>query len=156
MATAYPLLFTFFDKVEGNGFLASIKVQGRLLAVEEPEGNEWWMYGVNPGGLAACGDTRAEAYAEFRQTFMKVLFDIATEAKDFYAFRADARRFFDETNEPNLKDWQAAREEVRAGKITIDGMRRETSEAPCGIDIQEKQTFAAKNNATDPNVAVAA
>lgn len=154
MASTYPLLFTFVDKVEGNGFLAGIKVHGRLLAVEEP--GTWWMYGVNPGGLAACGETRVEAYTELRQALMQVLFDIATESKDFYAFRKAAKDFFDETNTPHLKEWEAAREQVRAGNITLDGIRTETAESPRRIEIDEKQTFAAKDNATDPHVAVAA
>ena len=150
----YPLLFTFVDKVEGNGFLADIRVHGRLLAAQEEDG--WWMYGVNPGGLAACGDTRAAAYTEFRKTLMKVLFDIATEARDFYAFRTAAKKFFDEVNEPNLKDWEQARADVKAGRITIDGMRRESAESPRRIEVTQKQTFAAKDNATDPHATVAA
>lgn len=152
MAT-YPLLFTFVDKVEGNGFLANIRVDGRLLAEEE---DGWWMYGVNPGGLAAEGDTRAAAYIEFRQTLMKVLFDLATEAADFYAFRAAGRKFFEETSESSIQEWEAARAEVRAGKVTIDGMRRETAESPRRIEITQKQAFAAKDNATDPHATVAA
>ena len=153
MAT-YPLLFTFVDKVEGNGFLADIQVHGRLLAAQEEDG--WWMYGVNPGGLAACGDTHAAAYAEFRKTLMRVLFDIATEARDFYGFRTAAKKFFDEVNEPNLRDWEQARADVKAGRVTIDGMRRESAESPRRIEITEKQTFAAKDNATDPHATVAA
>lgn len=153
MAT-YPLLFTFVDKVEGNGFLADVRVHGRLLAVEEEDG--WWMYGVNPGGLAASGDPQAAAYAEFRQTLMKVLFDIATEAQDFYAFRATGKKFFEETNEPNLTDWEKAREQVKAGKATIEGLRRETAESPRRIEITQKDTFAAKDNTTDPHATVAA
>ncbi len=153
MAT-YPLLFTFLDKVEGNGYLADVAVHGRLLAVEQDE--VWWMYGVNPGGVAAQGKSRAEAYGEFRRSVMKVLFDLATEAADFYAFRAKAKAFFEETNEPTLKEWQEARDQVRAGKVTIEGMRRETAESPRRIEINQKKTFAAKDNAVDPQASVAA
>jgi len=153
--TRYPLLFTFLDKVEGNGYLAEIAVHGRLLAVEEDDGT-WWMYGVNPGGLAASADSRPGAYGEFRKTLLKVLFDIASEAKDFFAFRAGARKFFNEVNTPTLAEWQTAREQVRAGKITIEGMKREVAESPRRIEIKKKQTFAAKDNAVDPQAAVAA
>lgn len=152
--THYPLLVTFLDKIEGDGYLVDIRVHGRLLAVEDDDA--WWMYGVNPGGLAASGKSRAEAYSEFRKTLMKVLFDLASDATDFYAFRKAATQFFDETNEPTLKEWEAAREQVRAGKITIEGMPRETAEPPRRIEIRQKQTFAAKDNATDPQAVVAA
>src|SRR6266511_3969576 len=117
--TQYSLLFTFLDKVEGNGYLADIAVHGRLLAKEE--NGTWWMYGVNPGGLAASGATRAEAYGEFRASLMKVLFDIATEASGFYAFRTRAKKFFEENDKETIAEWEAAREQVRKGAIALEG-----------------------------------
>jgi hypothetical protein len=148
----YPFLFTFLDKIEGNGYLAHVAVHGRLLAVEED--GVWWTYGVNPGSAAASGKSLAEAYAEFRNTVMRVLFDMATEANsDPYAFRSAAQRFFDETNEPTEKEWKDAREEVRAGKVNIEGMRKETNEAPRRLEIKIKQTLTAADNATDPDAA---
>lgn len=152
--TQYPLLFTFLDKVEGKEYLADVKVHGRLLA--EQENDAWWMYGVNPGGLAASGKTRVEAYMEFRKTLMKVLFDLATEAPDFYAFRASARQFFDEVEGKTLDEWEVARDRVRKGEISLEGMRRETAEAPRRIEISKKETFHPEGNAIDPQVAVAA
>jgi hypothetical protein len=150
----YPLLFTFLDKVEGNDYLADVKVHGRLLA--EQEDDVWWMYGVNPGGLAASGKTRAEAYMEFRATLMKVLFDLATESPDFYTFRAGAKRFFEEVDNETLNEWVVAREQVRKGEIDLEGMRRETAETPRRIDVSQKQTFHPGGNVVDPQVAVAA
>jgi len=152
--TQYPLLFTFLDKVEGNGYLADVAVYGRLLAVEED--GTWWTYGVNPGGLAASGQTLPEAYTEFRASLMKVLFDIATEAPDFYAFRMEARQFFEENDEETIEEWNLAREQVRKGAINLEGMRRETAEPPRRIEIKQKQTFNPQGNAVDPQVAVAA
>jgi hypothetical protein len=153
--TKYPFLFTFLDKVEGNGFLADVAVHGRLLA-EEQDGS-WWMFGVNPGGVAAQGATRAEAYIEFRQSVMRVLFDLAVQSgTDFYAFRKAAKKFFDETNRPTEAEWQAARQQVRAGKITIEDMRRESAESPRRIEIKPKKVFRAKGNSVDPKASVAA
>jgi len=152
--THYPLLFTFLDKVEGNDYLAEIRVHGRLLAAEEEDC--WWMYGVNPGGLAAKGTSRAEAYGEFRKTLMRVLFDLASEASDFYDFRSSAGRFFEETDAETVAEWEAAREDVRAGKTTIEGMRRESSESYRRIEINLKQTFRATDNVVDPQETVAA
>lgn len=154
MMTKYPLLFTFFSKIEGRGYLADVAVHGRLLAEEEDGG--WWAFGVNPGGVAAAGKTRTDAYIEFRKSLMQVLFDLAAQAKDFYAFRKAAMKFFGEVNKPTADEWLAAREEVRAKNITVDGLRRETSEAPRRIEIRQKKTFAAKGNITDPEEAIAA
>ncbi len=114
------------------------------------------MYGVNPGALAAEGETRVAAYVEFRETLMKVLFDLATAAEDFYAFRASGKKFFEETSESSIQEREAARAAVKAGKVTIEGMRRETAEQPHRIEITQKKTFTAKDNATDPHVTVAA
>ena len=79
--TRYPLLLGFRDLIAGNGFVASVALNGRALLVDEDDG--FWMYGVNPGGLAAGGSTAAEALAEFRKDYRLVLFDIATEAEGF-------------------------------------------------------------------------
>ena len=156
MAQQYPFLFTFLDKVEGNGYMAHVEVHGRLLAVDEGE-DGWWMYGVEPGGVAAHGKTRTEAYTEFRKSVMRVLFDFAVEANgEFHAFRKAARQFFDEKNVPTEKEWQAARDEVRAGRVEIEGLRRETNESPRRIEITHKKTFAATGNAIDPAESVAA
>lgn len=154
MEKTYPLLFTFVDKVEGNGYLAHVAVHGRLLAVEEEKG--WWMYGVNPGGVAASGESRGDAYIAFRKAVMEVLFDLATEAEDFYEFRKAAIRFFEETNKPTEADWGAARKLVRDGKIDLEGVRRETNESERRIEVNLKKSFTAADNATDPQAAVAA
>lgn len=152
--THYPLLFTFLDKVEGNDYLAGVAVHGRLLA--EQDGDSWWMFGVNPGGLAASGASRVEAYVEYRKTLMQVLFDIAERAKTFYAFRSEAKRFFEESNGPALAEWEAAREQVRAGKVNIEGLRQEKSESPRRIEVKLREKFAAKSNKTDSLATVAA
>jgi hypothetical protein len=152
--TQYPLLFTFLDKVEGKAFLAEVAVYGRLLA-EEADG-VWWMYGINPGAVAASGKTRAEAYTEFRSSVMKVLFDIAADEPDFYAFRKRAREFFDEEDPESVEEWVAARDRVKKGEITLEGLKRETAESPRRIEIKEKSTFHPQGNAVDPQVVVAA
>lgn len=45
---------------------------------------------------------------------------------------------------------------MRRGEINLEGMGRETAEAPRRIEISEKQTFHPEGNAVDPQVAVAA
>jgi len=152
--TQYPLLFTFTDKVEGKAFLAEVIVYGRLLA-EEADG-VWWMYGINPGGLAASGKTRSEAYTEFRSSLMKVLFEIAADEPDFYAFRKRAKEFFDEADDESVAEWESARERVRTGEVTLEGLKREANPLPPRIDIKEKVTFHPQGNVVDPQVAVAA
>ena len=104
--TRYPILFGFQDLIAGNGFVAGVTVNGRALLVDEEDG--YWMYGVNPGGIAASGATASEAQAEFRVIYRSVLFDAAAEAVDFASFRSEVERFFSETNEPTKTEWDEA------------------------------------------------
>ena len=60
----YPLLFGYRDLVMGNGFMAGVTTEGRALLVDEDGGA--WMYGVNPGGVAAGGHDHGAAAAAFR------------------------------------------------------------------------------------------
>lgn len=154
----YPLLFTYLDKVSGDGFLASVAVHGRGLAADEGDG--WWMYGVQPGDLAAGGATFTEAQCEFRRTLTTILFDIAEGAKDFKTFRAEVSRFFKGINHPTEEEWQAAVLEVRAGKITADaiseGLQMKPADSPRYVEVKLLRAFKLKDNILEPQMAVAA
>lgn len=154
----YPLLFTFRDKVSGNGFLANVAVHGRGLASHEKEG--WWIYGVQPGDLAAAGSAFAEAYCEFRKAFTTILFDIAEDAEDFESFRAEVHKFFKGINHPTEKEWQAAVLEVRAGKITADaicgGLQTMPADSPRSVRVKLLKVFKTKDNILEPQMAIAA
>lgn len=154
----YPLLFTFRDKVVGEGFLASVAVHGRGLVVKESDG--WWMYGVQPGDLSAGGATFMEAYSEFRKAFTAILFDIAEEAKDFKMFKTEVGRFFSGINRPTEKEWQAAVLDVRAGKVTAEalpkGLPKKSAESRRFVAVKLLRVLKPKNNVLESQMAVAA
>lgn len=161
MPTNYPLLFTFHDRVSGNGFLADVATHGRALAVQEDDG--WWMSGVQPGAIAGGGRTLLEAHADFRRTFTAVLFDIAAEAENFQLFNLNVRAFFDQTNDESIAEWDAAVLAVRRREITArdlpvtpNGIREERADSPRFIAIERKEKFQPTDNALDPSLAVAA
>ena len=117
----YRVLFTFRDKISGKRFLAEVVMEGRLLVVNEGDG--WWMYGVEPGGLAEGGSTPADALLGLRQSYREVLFDFAAEANtSFKAFKARVERFFSEKCEALEPEWQNAVAEIRKGTITPEGL----------------------------------
>jgi hypothetical protein len=118
MATTYPLFFTFTDTLTVRGSLVQIETFGRALAVQEDEG--WWFYGVNPGDVAQSGANSTEALAAFRKAFTEVLVTMAHSAASNAAFTRAAQRFLETANQPNLKDWIAATEQVRLGKVTAE------------------------------------
>ena len=152
----YPLLFTFHDKIEGNGFLADVETRGRALAVAENDGT-WSLYGVEPGAIAGSGETLAEAHADFRRTFSSVLFDFVSDAKDFDAFDQRVQHFFGESDPASIGEWKAAVAQVRAGKIhpkelrvTEAGIRTEPADSERYVRVTYKTKLRATDNALDP------
>ena len=131
--TSYPILFGFKDLIAGNGFFAGVTGNGRALLVDEGDG--FWMYGVNPGGIAAGGGNAAEAQFEFRLAYKSVLFDIAAEAAGFDEFTVQVERFFRETNEPTAAEWEEAVAEVRQGRVNADWLTKRKAESRIGVDI---------------------
>lgn len=143
--THYPLLFARREKVEGDGFIARVAVSGRILLTEED--GEFWVEGVNPGGLAANGQSANEALAQFCQDFLAVLFDIASDAKSFEGFRDEVKRFFNDTSRPALKEWEEAVLQVRAGEVDADWLTKRSAEtAKLGVEVTLFNQPAATNN----------
>ncbi len=132
-----PLLFTYRDRVVGLGFTAHVSSHGRVLAVEEGE-RDVWIYGVEPGALAANGADPKEALEAFRQSFTNVLRDFASEADSFAAFSAAVHALFSDINKPNEQDWLRAVEAVRAGRLDIPNVRREPAESSRFVQVQEE------------------
>lgn len=143
--TQYPLIFGLPELVEGNGFVARVVVSGRAL-MSEVEG-EVWVEGINPGGFAAKGQSPSEALAEFRSAFKAVLFDIASDAMSFGDFHDEAQRFFNETNEVALKEWEEAVQRVRAGELDApEWLNKRSAETRLGIEVTEVSRPAAMHN----------
>lgn len=145
--TRYPLLYGLNDLIAGNGFFAGVSVSGRVLLVDEGDG--FWMYGVNPGGIAAGGATPGEAQSEFRKVYTSVLFDIAAEAGDFQELKAQVERFFFETNEPTAAEWEAAVSEVRQGRVDAAWLPKRKAESEIGVEVVLLEHAVPSVNALD-------
>lgn len=113
MLDAFPIFFSARDTVTGNGFVAQVYVSGRAIMYEED--GRWWMVGVEPGGIAAAGETQAEAYMAFREAVRNVLHDSTHLFDSFDAFRADVAALMSQTDTTEDRRWQAARAAIRAG-----------------------------------------
>jgi hypothetical protein len=108
-----PLIFGFNDLVMGRGFVADVTTDGRgTLAIEA---GEWWLSGVNPGGVAASGATEAEALASFRSTYRQVLNDSALLANSFEEFSRDVKAIFASTTSELIDGWKGAAVTVHEG-----------------------------------------
>lgn len=139
-----PILFGRRELIEGNGFIAGVNVNGRALLFDE--GGEYWVEGVNPGGFSAKGTSPSEALAAFCDEHRVVLFDIASDARDFDTFKAEVERFFHDTNETALREWDAAVAEVRKGRITADWLDKRPAESPRSVEVVRISQPKATNN----------
>lgn len=136
MRRQIPLLFTYKDRVVGMGFIANITSHGRVLAVEDD--SEVWIYGVEPGALAACGVDPKAALEAFRESFTHVLRDFAVEARSFEEFEGNVAAFFADINKPNESDWVAAVEAVRAGLVDLQNVPRQRAESTRFVQVSEE------------------
>lgn len=141
----YPLFFTYRDRIFGNGFLAEVASHGRILCATEDD--ERWVYGVEPGGIAATGENEKAALEAYRQSFTNVLVDLAAEAASFDEFHAAVLRFFAEVNHETEADWKRAVEQVRQRAIDLP-IKREDADSECYVLVEQKQqpSFTPKDN----------
>lgn len=148
--THYPLLFGFRDLVAGKGFLAGVAVRGRALLIQDDDLG-CWMYGINPGGLAAGGADVGEALRSFRDTYRTVLFDIAEDADSFEAFEKEIHRFFDETG-GFISEWTAAVSQVKAGEIKQDWFpEADSTRAKIAVEVTLVSTDSLEPRLNEPD-----
>ena len=117
-----PLLFTFRRTLFGDGFVVEVKASnGRALCVHEDD-ETVWMYGVNPGGMAAFGRDAVEAREAFADAFTKILKDIVLKSVSFEDFERMVHDFFEQTNDGFEQDWAEAVQTVKMGGVAPDGL----------------------------------
>jgi hypothetical protein len=139
VGTRYPLLFTYRDTLFGTGVVLEVQaVNGRALCVKEAE-DEYWVYGINPGGMAAHGNTADEAHAAFRRAFSHILIDHANEAQSFDDLRKAVEAFFAEVNPGYEAEWQEALLAVRRGDVVLEGVPMVPANSPRSISVTVKQ-----------------
>lgn len=109
----YPLFFSYTDLIDVAGVRVTVEARGRCLMALQDE--EWWIEGVEPGGLAAFGDIPQQAFIKFRQTWLQVLEDIAHEKTSVKDFEAEVAQMFGQLNEAADAEWAEAREQIRRG-----------------------------------------
>lgn len=135
--TTYPILYTFRERIRGPRSWLDVTVHGRALVLEESAG-EWWAYGVNPGGIAACGASIREAFAALHQQFRLYLQDTAKMVPSFEAFRSELQRFYEQTDSDALADWDRAVDVIRAGGELPPGMIKQAADSgPSGVEVAE-------------------
>lgn len=156
--TDTPIFFGWRDRIEGDGFVAGVSVHGRAVIHAEDDGYVW-VEGVNPGGFAGTGLNQAEALEDFRRSYLGVLYDLATEAAQFDAFRSGVEAFFANCGPELAAAWDTAVEGVRRGAVDeSEWLRRKPAdETPCTVVVEPIEGRPrATNNRLDEGPALAA
>jgi hypothetical protein len=147
---AIPLIFGFTDLIEGRGFIARVRTNGRALAEKDAEDGgqtTWWVNGVNPGGVCARGETATEALQAFRLTVHEVLLDCAVRCETFIKFRNEIELIFKSTTEDLVSEWQEAALALRKGASAgpLDGLDRLPSDrCEYAVTVQEVEVEGAE------------
>lgn len=150
---SYPLLFEYNEILSGFGCPIRITLKGRALATNEGE-DDWWISGVNPGAVAGSGGTLQEAFTDFRLRIKAVCIDFLVEARDFDHFRREVERFFHEREENSAREWETAREAVRAGSAPLPALELERNPPQPSVDV--RCVSRAQDNVIDSEPAMAA
>jgi hypothetical protein len=157
IGTKYPLLFTYRDTLFGNGFVVEVQaVNGRALCVREED--EFWIYGINPGGMAAHGEDPEAAHNAFRKTFSSILIDLASAAASFEDFQNAVKQFFSDTNEGYEQEWNAALNGVQRGDVRLEGVPVMPANSPRSVTVSMKQVekVTAQDNSSNLQYLLAA
>ena len=149
-----PLYFQFRIPVYGRGFVADVRIRGRITCVQEYGAT--CIYGVNPGGLAAGGEDMNAAYLDFRAGLAGTLFDLASDAATFHQFETAATDFISATDKEGEQEWQNARNGIRRGSTPANDidLRRETEPLPAEISVDRlRPSKASPEMNPEPRVA---
>lgn len=145
--TDYALFFENGGPILGKGYIAFVRVRGRILAIQDHDGG-LELSGVNPGSLLGLGTTLNESYQELVESLRRVFVDIASDASSFEAFRREARDFFDTADPLAEARWQAARACARRGELPGDlGLKVERSDPGLGIEVARVEAPSPSANA---------
>ena len=156
--SSYPFYFKFKRDIPGRGYCVRVEVVGKVLACKEDD--LWWLYGVQPGGIAEYGPEPGEGLNNFSNTFKEVLEDIAGEAKNTEEFEKKARFFFKDVCRETAEEWERSREAIKARREKcadeFAGIKLEKTELACTINFEilsarktEKKKDKPKTKASD-------
>ena len=151
-----PFYFHFRTLVYGRGFVADVRIRGRITCVREFGAT--CVYGVNPGGLAAGRLDLDSAYRDFRIGLTGTLFDLATDAATFRRFKTATENFIATTDEESVLEWEIARDRIRTGETPAEGakLRRIAEVLPVEMSVQEVVPSASSPRMNpDPRIAAA-
>jgi hypothetical protein len=138
IGTKLPLLFNFREALFGSAKVVEVRIEnGRALCVQEADGT--WMYGVNPGAMAATGEDTVDARRAFREMFSNILKDFVRESDSFEQFRDLVTGFFHDTNPGHEIEWREAVENVRRGLVHVGDLQKASADSRPSVTVEIKE-----------------
>lgn len=95
-----------------------VAMEGRALGAEAPEG-DYWINGVNPGGMAEGGEGLEQAMSAFLHRLRLVLEDLAADSASVEVFRYGVEQFYLECDEESIKAWDEAASEPFVAHLAV-------------------------------------
>ena len=141
----WPLLFVHTFEVRGPRFVASVTIDGALVATIA-EDKSCWIDGVYPYAVAGEGASLKEAYENVKTFMAGCLEDIAGEATSFDEFKSALDHFATFPGDAcALSAWRRGVQKVRAGGVSVpsDGIRSSEGWEPSGSAIEMNSPGAA-------------
>lgn len=156
---AWPLIFKYRAPILGNGYIALVELQGRLLARPEADG-QVWLDGVNPGALALGAPSLKTANLELHSALTAIFVDLAETSPKFEDFKEVASKFFEECDDDTVAEWKSCVERIQSGEIVgPQGLPVYSALMPATITVTFKSLedlTPSDNPAPDPLLAHAA
>lgn len=134
----YALVFEWTEPVMGPGFLAAVRACGRALMVHEGAEEGWWLYGVEPGGVAEGGASSKEAHLEFIVALRHFVQDVAARSGSFDGFKEAVEQFFSQVDEEDAARWEEAARHLPADTEIPDPFLASLKRGPvpqCGVRV---------------------
>jgi hypothetical protein len=104
-----PFVFQFSDIVAGHGFFAHVEATGRGLVRKLPDAAGVWIVGAASGQVASL----TAAFHMFRTYYRRTIFDIATNAATFDAFKSRVDEFLQYADDSDTARWNDALAQTR-------------------------------------------
>jgi predicted RNase H-like HicB family nuclease len=140
----YPLIFTFNEAVviknvkTNVGYFLFVNGRGKALMTTGETG-DYWINGVQPGGMSEGGKTVKEALYNFKTAIHNILLDIAGYSENDVDFTKEVKDFFAGIDDNDLKLWEKARKTIKTGEVEINSeisnLKKETEEIKTYINI---------------------
>ena len=86
----FPLMISLNRVITGEGFVANVYNQMRVILYDKGEKHGFWLYAVQPSSIGGQGESLKLALEDLTKEYDKILNKIAGESSDYAEFSREA------------------------------------------------------------------